>query len=150
MLGQRGPYVAGISCEARSTCRHVASRRKTPISARSVVSIDGDRALAWIEKGAQPTEQVGKLLEITGVWEQYRAKHGAAAAAAPKAHAPAPPKAAPAKPEAKAAEAPAAAAPEAAESAAEAPEAEAPEAAEREAEAPESAASDDAAAESSE
>src|SRR6476619_2563419 len=78
-----------------------------PRSEPSVVSIDGDRALAWIEKGAQPTEQVGKLLEITGVWEQYRAKHGAAAAAAPKAHAPAPPKAAPAKPEAKAAEAPA-------------------------------------------
>jgi small subunit ribosomal protein S16 len=116
-----------------------------PRSEPSVVSIDGDRALAWIEKGAQPTEQVGKLLEITGVWEQYRAKHGAAAAAAPKAHAPTPPKAVPAKPEAKAAEAPAAAAPEAAESAAEAPEA-----AEPEAEAPESAASDDAAAESSE
>ena len=56
-----------------------------PRAEPSVVNIDGDRALAWIEKGAQPTEQVGKLLEISGVWEQYRAKHGAAAAAAPKA-----------------------------------------------------------------
>ncbi len=56
-----------------------------PRSEPSVVNIDGERALAWIEKGAQPTEQVGKLLEISGVWEQYRAKHGAAAAAAPKA-----------------------------------------------------------------
>jgi small subunit ribosomal protein S16 len=65
-----------------------------PRSEPSVVSIDGDRALAWIEKGAQPTEQVGKLLEITGVWEQYRVKHGAVAASAPKARA-----AAPAKPE---------------------------------------------------
>jgi small subunit ribosomal protein S16 len=85
-----------------------------PRSEPSVVSIDGDRALLWIEKGAQPTEQVGKLLEISGVWEQYRAKHGAAAAAAPKARAAAPPKAA--EP-AKAAAPPAAAA---------APEAEAP------------------------
>jgi small subunit ribosomal protein S16 len=56
-----------------------------PRAEPSVVSIDGDRALAWIEKGAQPTEQVAKLLEITGVWEQYRAKHGAAASSAPKA-----------------------------------------------------------------
>jgi small subunit ribosomal protein S16 len=55
---------------------------------RSVVKIDGEKALAWIEKGAQPTEQVGKLLEITGVWEQYRAKHGSPAASAPKPHAP--------------------------------------------------------------
>ena len=55
-----------------------------PRAEPSVVSIDGERALAWIEKGAQPTEQVAKLLEITGVWEQYRTKHGAAAATAPK------------------------------------------------------------------
>jgi small subunit ribosomal protein S16 len=65
-----------------------------PRAEPSVVKIDGDRALAWIEKGAQPTEQVAKLLEISGVWEQYRAKHGAAAAAAPKARAAAPPSAA--------------------------------------------------------
>jgi small subunit ribosomal protein S16 len=58
-----------------------------PRAEPSVVNIDGDRALAWIEKGAQPTEQVGKLLEISGVWEQYRAKHGAAASAAPKSRA---------------------------------------------------------------
>jgi small subunit ribosomal protein S16 len=62
-----------------------------PRAEPSVVSIDGDRALAWIEKGAQPTEQVGKLLEISGVWEQYRVKHGAPATAAPKARAAAEP-----------------------------------------------------------
>ena len=54
----------------------------------SVVEIDSDRALHWLRVGAQPTEQVGKLLEISGVWEQYRAKHGSAAATAPKPHAP--------------------------------------------------------------
>jgi small subunit ribosomal protein S16 len=50
----------------------------------SVVSIDSDRALHWLKVGAQPTEQVGKLLEITGVWEQYKTKHGSPAATAPK------------------------------------------------------------------
>ncbi len=56
-----------------------------PRTEPSSVKIDGDRALAWIEKGAQPTEQVAKLFEISGVWEQYRAKHGSSAAAQPKA-----------------------------------------------------------------
>ena len=86
-----------------------------PRSEPSVVSIDGDRALAWIEKGAQPTEQVGKLLEITGVWEQYRVKHGAVAASAPKARAAAPAKPEPAKTAAPAEPAPARAEPAAAE-----------------------------------
>jgi len=89
-----------------------------PRSEPSVVSIDGDRALAWIEKGAQPTEQVGKLLEITGVWEQYRVKHGAVAASAPKARAAAPAKPEPAKPEPAKAAAPAESAPAPAEPAA--------------------------------
>jgi small subunit ribosomal protein S16 len=62
-----------------------------PRAEPSVVKIDNDKALAWIEKGAQPTEQVGKLLEITGVWEQYRTKHGSPAASAPKPHAAKPP-----------------------------------------------------------
>jgi len=64
-----------------------------PRAEPSVVKIDNEKALAWIEKGAQPSEQVAKLLEITGVWEEYRTKHGAAAAAAPKPHAPKAPKA---------------------------------------------------------
>jgi small subunit ribosomal protein S16 len=65
-----------------------------PRAEPSVVKIDSEKALAWIEKGAQPTEQVGKLLEITGVWEQYREKHGSPAASAPKPHAPKAPAAA--------------------------------------------------------
>ena len=37
----------------------------------SVIDIDADSALAWLRKGAQPTEQVQKLLAQTGVWAQY-------------------------------------------------------------------------------
>jgi small subunit ribosomal protein S16 len=40
----------------------------------SVIDIDADSALAWLRKGAQPTEQVQKLLTATGVWEQYEAQ----------------------------------------------------------------------------
>jgi small subunit ribosomal protein S16 len=42
----------------------------------SRVTIDADSALAWLRKGAQPTEQVQKLLTATGVWEQYEAERG--------------------------------------------------------------------------
>jgi small subunit ribosomal protein S16 len=39
----------------------------------SLVDIDADKALAWLQKGAQPTEQVQRLLTQTGVWEQFQA-----------------------------------------------------------------------------
>jgi small subunit ribosomal protein S16 len=55
-----------------------------PRAEPSVVSIDSDRALHWLKVGAQPTEQVGKLLEITGVWDAYKADVGKDAAAKPK------------------------------------------------------------------
>jgi small subunit ribosomal protein S16 len=42
----------------------------------SHVDIDGDKALGWLRKGAQPTEQVQKLLAAVGVWAQYEAEKG--------------------------------------------------------------------------
>jgi ribosomal protein S16 len=39
------------------------------------VQLDNDKAVAWLEKGAQPTETVRKLLEISGAWDQYAAAH---------------------------------------------------------------------------
>ena len=63
-----------------------------PRAEPSVVSIDSDRALHWLKVGAQPTEQVGKLLEITGVWDAYKADVGKDAASKPKAKTPKPKK----------------------------------------------------------
>ena len=40
----------------------------------SFCQIDADSALAWLRKGAQPTEQVQKLLTAQGVWAQYEAE----------------------------------------------------------------------------
>ena len=47
----------------------------------SVIEIDNDRAVDWLKKGAQPTERVAKLLEVTGAWEQFKT---GVAPAAPK------------------------------------------------------------------
>jgi small subunit ribosomal protein S16 len=35
----------------------------------SVISIDNDKAAAWLRKGAQPTETVAKLLKISGAYD---------------------------------------------------------------------------------
>ncbi|MFI5045689.1 MAG: 30S ribosomal protein S16 [Acidimicrobiia bacterium] len=40
----------------------------------SFVDINADSALAWLRKGAQPTESVQKLLTQTGVWAQYESE----------------------------------------------------------------------------
>ena len=42
----------------------------------SVSDIDGEKALAWLRKGAQPTEQVQKLLTVSGVWAQFESEKG--------------------------------------------------------------------------
>jgi small subunit ribosomal protein S16 len=42
----------------------------------AAVDIDGEKALSWLRKGAQPSEQVQKLLTVTGVWAQYESEKG--------------------------------------------------------------------------
>jgi small subunit ribosomal protein S16 len=37
----------------------------------SDIRIDNDKAVAWLSKGAQPTDTVRKLLKVSGAWEQY-------------------------------------------------------------------------------
>jgi small subunit ribosomal protein S16 len=38
----------------------------------SNIDVDDDKALAWLRKGAQPTERVQKLLVQSGTWAQYK------------------------------------------------------------------------------
>jgi len=42
--------------------------RKEP----SGVTIDNEKAIAWLRKGAQPTERVQKLLEVSGAWSEFK------------------------------------------------------------------------------
>jgi small subunit ribosomal protein S16 len=44
-----------------------------PRAEPSRLNIDNDKAVGWLRKGAQPTEQVEKLLKISGAWEQFKA-----------------------------------------------------------------------------
>ena len=100
----------------------------------SHVQIDGDRALAWLRQGAQPTEQVQKLLASTGVWSTFESerKKKVVTKLSRRAHVtgrgPAPAKAAPKAAAPEPAPAPAATEPEAEAPAEEPVEAAAPEA----------------------
>ena len=38
----------------------------------SMVEIDVDKAVSWLDKGAQPSERAQKILEISGAWQQWR------------------------------------------------------------------------------
>ena len=67
-----------------------------PRNEPSIVEINNDRAIDWLQKGAQPTERAQKLLEISGAWTRFKVGKGeihtvgeSAPAAAPVA-APAP------------------------------------------------------------
>lgn len=43
-----------------------------PMDDPSTVEIDHDRALHWLRNGAQPSDQVKKLLRIVGVWQEFK------------------------------------------------------------------------------
>lgn len=53
-----------------------------PRTEPSTVSIDNDKAVKWLTQGAQPTDRVRKLLEISGAVEQFDASRPAKAAKA--------------------------------------------------------------------
>lgn len=48
--------------------------RYEPMEDPSVVEIDSDRALHWLAVGARPTDQVRRLLQVTGVWERFESQ----------------------------------------------------------------------------
>jgi small subunit ribosomal protein S16 len=50
----------------------------------SAIRIDNDKAVDWLRKGAQPTDSVRKLLEISGAWETYSGNASTRPAPAPK------------------------------------------------------------------
>ncbi|QLY29865.1 30S ribosomal protein S16 [Nocardia huaxiensis] len=43
----------------------------------SLIEIDSERAQYWLSVGAQPTEPVQRLLEITGDWQKFKGLPGA-------------------------------------------------------------------------
>lgn len=51
----------------------------------SVIKIDNERAVHWLQHGAQPTERVAKLLKISGAWTEATGETVDAAVPAPAA-----------------------------------------------------------------
>jgi small subunit ribosomal protein S16 len=47
-----------------------------PRTEPSTLSVDNDKAVKWLSQGAQPTDRVRKLLEISGALEQFGATKG--------------------------------------------------------------------------
>jgi small subunit ribosomal protein S16 len=43
----------------------------------SVIEVDSERAQYWLSVGAQPTDPVRKLLEVTGDWQKFKGLPGA-------------------------------------------------------------------------
>lgn len=48
-----------------------------PVAKPEVISIDEERALDWLAKGAQPSDTVRSLFKKAGVWQKRLAKEGA-------------------------------------------------------------------------
>ena len=44
-----------------------------PRTEPSALNVDNDKAVQWLLDGAQPTERVRKLLEISGAWAAFGA-----------------------------------------------------------------------------
>jgi small subunit ribosomal protein S16 len=55
----------------------------------SVVNIDSDRAVYWLQKGAQPSNTVRKLLQISGAWAEFTGEAPPAPKVTPKKATPA-------------------------------------------------------------
>lgn len=54
----------------------------------SRIEIDNAKAVGWLRNGAQPTDTVRKLLQISGAWGEYQGGPSAATPAAPAEAAP--------------------------------------------------------------
>jgi small subunit ribosomal protein S16 len=56
----------------------------------SVVNIDNERALFWLQRGAQPSDSVRQLLRISGAWTEFTGEPPVVAKGAPGEETPKP------------------------------------------------------------
>lgn len=50
--------------------------RYDPRQDPSVIEIDAEKAVDWLRKGAQPTEAVTKILDVSGALTEFKVKSG--------------------------------------------------------------------------
>ena len=87
----RAPYYRIIVADARTKRDGRAIEeigKYHPKAEPSFIEVNSDRAQHWLSVGAQPTDPVRKILEITGDWQKFKGLPGAEGTlqtAAPKA-----------------------------------------------------------------
>ena len=75
----RQPYYRIVVADARNrrSGRAIETIGKYhPKNEPSLIEVDSDRAQYWLGVGAQPTEPVQHLLEITGDWQKFKGLPG--------------------------------------------------------------------------
>ncbi|MBC6450727.1 SSU ribosomal protein S16P [Actinokineospora alba] len=76
----RAPYYRIIVSDARTRRDGKAIEtigRYSPKEEPSLIEVDSERAQYWLGVGAQPTDSVKNLLEITGDWQKFKGLPGA-------------------------------------------------------------------------
>src|SRR3569623_170794 len=76
----RQPYYRVVVADARTrrSGRAIETIGKYhPKLEPSLIEIDSERAQYWLGVGAQPTEPVQHLLEVTGDWQKFKRLPGA-------------------------------------------------------------------------
>ena len=76
----RAPYYRIIIADSRTKRDGRAIEeigKYHPKAEPSFIEVDSDRAQHWLSVGAQPTDPVRKILEITGDWQKFKGLPGA-------------------------------------------------------------------------
>ena len=76
----RAPYYRIIVADARNRRDGKAIEmigKYHPKEEPSFIEVDSDRAQYWLKVGAQPTEPVQRILEVTGDWQKFKGLPGA-------------------------------------------------------------------------
>ena len=76
----RAPYYRVIVSDARTRRSGKAIEtigQYRPKEEPSFIQVDSERAQYWLGVGAQPTESVQRILEITGDWQKFKGLPGA-------------------------------------------------------------------------
>src|SRR5215469_4389488 len=76
----RAPYYRIVVADARTKRDGRAIEeigKYHPKAEPSLIEVDSDRAQHWLSVGAQPTDPVRKILEITGDWQRFKGLPGA-------------------------------------------------------------------------
>ncbi len=76
----RAPYYRIVVADARTKRDGRAIEeigKYHPKAEPSLIEVDSERAQHWLSVGAQPTDPVRKLLEVTGDWQKFKGLAGA-------------------------------------------------------------------------